>query len=175
MIEKIYRRQLQFSSEEHTSITDITGEINDAIKKANIENGLAIINTLHTTLGTGITELDEPKLIDDIINHFLTSIPEDERSEYQLSDVAPVKYGHRCQDNPRCDEVDIGYNAASHLRSLLFKKTDVRIIREGRIELGKYEQVGVFEFDGRNGSGVNPIRQRIVQIYLIPMGRIVEI
>ena len=41
-------------------------------------------------------------------------------------------------------------------------------IRDGKLDLGKYQQVGIFEFDGRDGKGVNPIRKRTVQIWISP-------
>ena len=41
-------------------------------------------------------------------------------------------------------------------------------IRDGKLELGKYQQVAMFEFDGRDGKGKNPIRKRTIQIWIVP-------
>ncbi|MCL5435345.1 MAG: YjbQ family protein, partial [Patescibacteria group bacterium] len=76
---------------------------------------------------------------------------------------------HRCQDNPYCDEIDEDYNAAAHIRSLALSHSSVIVpIRKGKLELGKYQQVAIFEFDGRDGKGKNPIRTRTVQIWISP-------
>jgi len=47
--------------------------------------------------------------------------------------------------------------------------------RKGKLLLGKYQQVAAFEFDGRDGTGVNPIRQRTMQIWIHPVDQIIKL
>src|SRR5476649_467896 len=114
---KTYLKELKFPSTVHTYIEDITEKVNDAIKKAKIKDGLAIVNSKHTTLGILVNEIAEPNLLKDILKHTLKSVPEDKRSARVHKDYIhdTTDYAHRCQDNPYCDEVDIDYNAASHI------------------------------------------------------------
>jgi thiamine phosphate synthase YjbQ (UPF0047 family) len=170
---KTFLKELKFPSTEHTYLKDITEEINSSISKAKVEFGFVFVNTKHTTLGVVVNEIAEPNLLNDILKHTLEAIPEDRRS----TRVAHTKdynhptsdYTHRCQDNPFCDEIDEDYNAASHIRSLTFGHASVVVpIMDGKLVLGKYQQVAIFEFDGRDGSGKNPIRQRTVQIWIHP-------
>lgn len=175
---KVYLKELKFHSTIHTYFKDITAEINEAIEKAGVENGFVLVNTKHTTMGVVVQEIAEPNLLDDILRHTLCSIPEDKRSTRVTKDYAhPVgDYKHRCQDNPFCDEVDEDYNAASHIRSMLYSHSSVVVpVRGGRLELGKYQQVALFEFDGRDGSGKNPIRQRTAQAWIYPAEEIMEL
>lgn len=168
---QIFLKELKFSSTNHTYLKDITDEVNKVVARSGAKNGFVIVNSKHTTLGVIVQEIAEPNLVQDILNHTLRHVPEDKRStrinkEYKhpTSD-----YLHRCQDNPFCDEIDEDYNAGSHIRALIFSHSSVIVpLREGKLELGKYQQIAIFEFDGRDGKGKNPVRQRTVQIWVYP-------
>ncbi len=175
---KAYLKELKFPSTKHTYLKDITKDINDAISKSKTTQGFVFVNTKHTTLGVVVNEIAEPNLLNDILEHTLKHIPEDRRSTRVNKDYKhpTTDYMHRCQDNPFCNEIDEDYNTASHIRALTFSHPSVIIpYREGRLELGKYQQVAVFEFDGRDGKGKNPIRQRTVQIWVCPAEEIIEL
>jgi thiamine phosphate synthase YjbQ (UPF0047 family) len=168
---KAFLKELKFKSTKTTYICDITDDINKAIKKVGVNQGFVFVNTKHTTLGIVINEIAEPNLLEDILDHTLRSIPEDRRSSRVCKDYKQptTEYGHRCQDNPYCDEVDDDYNAAAHIRALTFSNPSVVVpILNGRLELGKYQQVAAFEFDGRDGLGKNPVRKRIIQVWILP-------
>jgi len=170
---KIFLKELKFPSTIHTYIKDITPEVNKAIKRSKIKNGFVLVNTKHTTLGIIVNEIAETNLLKDMVEHTLLSIPEDIRSTRVHKKYAhPTKdYSHRCQDNPYCNEIDEDYNAAAHIRALAFSHSSVALpIYGGKLELGKYQEVAIFEHDGRNGKGKNPIRQRTVQIWIYPAG-----
>ncbi|EKD87169.1 MAG: hypothetical protein ACD_37C00024G0013 [uncultured bacterium] len=167
-----FLKELKFESKEHTYIENITKIVNEAIKKSKIKQGFAFINSKHTTLGILVNEIAEPNLISDFIHHTLHSVPEDKRSTRVSKEYShpTTDYKHRCQDNPYCDEIDEDYNAAAHIRSITYSHSNVVLpIKEGKLDLGKYQEVAIFEFDGRDGKGKNPIRKRIVQIWLAPI------
>ena len=168
---RAFLKEIKFESKKHTYFLDITEKINKAIRKVSIKQGFVFVNAKHTTLGIVINEIAEPNLLEDILNHTLHSIPEDKRSSRVSSDYKrpTTDYHHRCQDNPYCDEMDEDYNAAAHIRALTFSHPSVVIpILNGKLELGKYQQVAAFEFDGRDGSGKNPVRNRTIQVWICP-------
>lgn len=175
---KTYLREIKFPSTEHTYFKDITEEINKAIKDAKVKDGFIFVNSKHTTLGVVIHEIAEPNLLNDILAHSLKAVPEDRRSTrvHKKYPHPTTDYTHRCQDNPFCDEMDEDYNAGAHIRALTFSHPSMVVpVRSGEMELGKYQQVALFEFDGRDGKGKNPIRQRTVQIWIHPVDGIIEI
>lgn len=175
---KVFLKELKFPSTIHTYIKDITDDVNKAIKKIKMEQGFVIVNSKHTTLGIIVNEIAEPNLLLDMIEHTLKHIPEDRRSTKVHKEYAhpTTDYKHRCQDNPYCNEIDEDYNAAAHLRALTFSNASITLpIRNGKLELGKYQQVAVFEHDGRDGKGRNPIRQRTVQIWIYSLEEITVI
>ena len=168
---RAFLKEIKFESKKHTYFLDITEKINKAIRKVSIKQGFVFVNAKHTTLGIVINEIAEPNLLEDILNHTLHSIPEDKRSTRVSSDYKrpTTDYNHRCQDNPYCDEMDEDYNAAAHIRALTFSHPSVVVpILNGKLELGKYQQVAAFEFDGRDGSGKNPVRNRTIQVWICP-------
>lgn len=167
----MFLKELKFDSKRHTYIRDITSKVNNVIVKTKTKHGIAVISSKHTTLGIIVNEIAEPNLLCDFIDHSLMSIHEDKRSTRVTNKYKhPTRdYKHRCQDNPFCNEIDEDYNAASHIRSLNLSNSSVVIpIRDGKLELGKYQQVAIFEFDGRDGKGKNPVRKRVVQIWISP-------
>jgi len=169
---KTYLKELKFDSKRHTYIKNITHEVADLIKKSNVKDGFVLVNSKHTTLGIIVDEIAEPNLLGDFLEHTLHSVHEDKRStRVNKKYKHPVKdYTHRCQDNPYCDEIDEDYNAAAHIRTLCFSHSSVWLpVRDGMLELGKYQEIAIFEFDGRDGKGKNPVRKRTVQIWLTPV------
>lgn len=175
---KVFLKELKFPSTVHTYIKDITEDVKEAVKKSQAKEGAVLINSKHTTLGVIIHEIAEPNLLEDILHHSLTTVHEDKRSTRVNKNYPhPTKdYKHRCQDNPYCDEIDEDYNAASHIRALTLSHPSVVLpIRDGQLELGKYQEVAIFEFDGRDGQGKNPIRQRTVQIWIYPAEEVVRL
>lgn len=175
---KAFLKELKFKSTVHTYLKDITKEVEKAIKKSQTKDGFIYVNSKHTTLGVVVQEIAEPNLLQDILHYSLNSVPEDRRStRVHAKYEHPTKdYLHRCQDNPYCDEVDEDYNAAAHIRALSFSHNSVIVpYRKGKLELGKYQQIALFEFDGRDGKGKNPIRQRTAQIWVCPAEEIIEI
>ena len=175
---RAFLKELKFESTKPTYILDITEDINKAIKKTSVKQGFVFVNTKHTTLGIVVNEIAEPNLLNDILNQTLHSIPEDKRSTRVSNNYQhpTTDYRHRCQDNPYCNEVDEDYNAAAHIRALTFSHASVVVpILRGKLELGKYQQVAVFEFDGRDGSGKNPIRKRTIQVWICPAESVTKI
>ena len=168
---KAFLKELKFNSTKHTYIKDITDIVNKAIEKTKTKQGFAVISSKHTTLGIIVNEIAEPNLLEDFLHHSLDFVHEDKRSTRVHKEYKhPTKdYRHRCQDNPYCDEIDEDYNAAAHIRALTFSHSSVTVpIRNGELELGKYQEVAIFEFDGRDGKGKNPIRKRTIQVWISP-------
>jgi secondary thiamine-phosphate synthase enzyme len=175
---KVFLKELKFESKIHSYLKDITLEVNKALVKSQVKSGLVLVNSKHTTLGVLVNEIAEPNLLEDIVLHTKTHVHEDIRSTWitESDDAgyqhATTDYKHRCMDSPLrdADEIDEDYNAGRHIRAILYSHQSLAVpIRDGKLELGKYQQVAAFEFDGRDGSGKNPMRNRTIQIWIYPM------
>lgn len=175
-----YLKELSFDSPDQTYIKEITSEINNALGQVPEEQGLVVVRSKHTTLGLIVNETTEPNLLTDITRFSRILVPEDQRAtwvsagDYQF----PVtqEYLHACMDSPLRppDEVDEDFNAGRHIRAMIFAQPYLSLpFRDRRIELGRYQGIAAFEFDGRNGEGINPLRQRVVQVWIYPFDRLI--
>lgn len=165
---KVFLKEIRFKSTKYAQFYNLTDKVKKAVKKSQVIDGFLIINSKHTTLGIVIQEISEPNLLKDILNFALTCTPSDKRA-WQVNKTKythpTCDYQHRCQDNPFCHEIDEDYNAASHIRSMLYGHPSMVIpIQNGNPVLGKYQEIAALEFDGRDGTGKNPVRIRTIQI-----------
>lgn len=176
---KAFLKEIKFPSTEYACFHNLTEEVKKTVKKSKVDCGIVVVNSKHTTLTIVVQEISEPNLLKDMLNHALTSVPTDSRAwvarkedfKHPTSD-----YVHRCQDNPFCNEIDEDYNAPSHIRSMLYGHPSVFIpIQNKKPELGKYQEIAALEFDGRDGTGKNAIRQRTVQIWIYPIEEVVSL
>lgn len=175
---KVYLKEIKFPSTKHTAFYNITKDVKEAVKKVGEKVGIVVVSSKHTTMGVVVQEISEPNLLQDILSYSLKIVPEDKRSTKVTKDYKypTADYIHRCQDNPFCNGIDEDYNAASHIRALMYSHPSIVLpIREGELELGKYQEIAALEFDGRDGKGKNPVRQRMVQIWIFPAEEIIEI
>ncbi|MDO8570407.1 MAG: YjbQ family protein [Candidatus Daviesbacteria bacterium] len=170
---KAFLKEIKFPSTEYACFHNLTEEVKKAVKKSKVGNGIVVVNSKHTTLTIVVQEISEPNLLKDMLNHALHHVPTDSRAWVaRKKDFKhpTTDYSHRCQDNPFCNEIDEDYNAPSHIRSMLYGHPSVFIpIQNGKPELGKYQEIAALEFDGRDGTGKNAIRQRTVQIWIYPI------
>ncbi len=176
---KAYLKEIKFESKDYAYFKNLTDEVKETVKQSGVKQGIVVVNSKHTTLTIVVQEISEPNLLKDMLNFALTCVPTDRRAwqakkegfKHPTSD-----YLHRCQDNPFCNEIDEDYNAPSHIRSMLYGHPSVFIpIQEGKPVLGKYQEVAALEFDGRDGTGKNPVRQRTVQIWIYPLEEVVTL
>ncbi len=176
---KCFLKEIKFPSTDYACFHNLTDEVKQAVKKSKVNNGIVVVNSKHTTLTVVIQEISEPNLLKDMLNFALNYVPTDSRAwqaKKKDFNLPTADYLHRCQDNPFCNEVDEDYNAPSHIRSMLYGHPSVFIpIQNGLPELGKYQEVAALEFDGRDGTGKNPIRQRTVQIWIYEIDEVVKL
>lgn len=105
-------------------LINITSQINEIIRKNNVESGLVNISTKHTTSGIIINE-DESGLKEDIVN--------------LLQEIIPYKnYMHDRIDN----------NARSHLMATITTPTQTLPVIDGRLSLGTWQSIFFLELDG---------------------------
>ncbi|MBI2011208.1 YjbQ family protein [Candidatus Daviesbacteria bacterium] len=176
----LYIKELHFESPNPSAIWDLTADVDAALKKSKAKHGILGVHSKHTTLGMLVNELAETKLLDDILRFSRVLVPEDARSTWVVGQEPPYPYPtldftHNCADSPLRPptELDNDHNTGRHIRALIFANPTVWIpFKNGALELGRYQQVGIFEFDGRNGQGVNPLRERVVQIWIFSVPRI---
>jgi secondary thiamine-phosphate synthase enzyme len=116
---------LNLRTHSEKDIINITGMVNEVVKKSRITAGTLLVFTPHTTTALTVNE-DEPGLLGDILN--------------KLSEIVPKGEGY---SHDRIDS-----NAHSHiLASIIGCSISVPIV-DGRAALGTWQSILFIELDG---------------------------
>jgi secondary thiamine-phosphate synthase enzyme len=128
---KVFSTSFSLTSDERTEVSDITKLIREAIQQFPISNGIALINTLHTTCALFINEF-QSALIDDL--------------KGLIERLVPERGGYR-HDDPRFSDCERG-NAHAHLRAALLGRNIAVGLSNGELALGRFQSVIFAELDG---------------------------
>jgi len=125
---KSYRKELWFAVPTRRAFINMTPLLEECLLESGIREGLALVNTMHTTASVFIND-DEEGLLQDY--------------EAWLERLAPNKpitrdgYDYIGEDN-----ID------AHLKRQVMGREVVVAITDGRLDFGSWEQVFYGEFDG---------------------------
>jgi secondary thiamine-phosphate synthase enzyme len=128
---KVVSTLLTFTSNEHTEVVDITKDVRDALHQLRVTNGIALVNTLHTTCALFVNEY-QAALIDDV--------------KRLIERLVPERGGYR-HDDPRYSDCERG-NAHAHLRAALLGRSVAVGISDGDLVLGRFQSIILAELDG---------------------------
>lgn len=107
-----------------TELLDITGEVQAAVGKSKVKDGVCFIYVPHTTAGVTINENADPSVQKDILNALNKLVPE--RAAYSHSEG----------------------NADAHIKSTLVNQSAILFIESGRLALGTWQGIYFLEGDG---------------------------
>jgi secondary thiamine-phosphate synthase enzyme len=142
---KIKPYTIELNTDAGIALHDITAEIIRLVSQSGIADGFITVTSQHTTTALAINE-NEERLIADIRNFLHRLIPPGDR--YLHNDIA-------LRDCPP-DEPE---NAHSHLAAMLLGSSEVIHLQQGKLKLGQWQSVMLYELDGPRN------RQVAVQIY----------
>jgi secondary thiamine-phosphate synthase enzyme len=108
----------------NTEMIDITGEIREFIREADIKTGSCIVFVPHTTAGITINENADPSVRTDILSY--------------INKAVPVKNNYLHMEG----------NSAAHIKAGLFGSSLQLIIENGDLILGTWQGIYLCEFDG---------------------------
>ncbi len=125
---KSYREVLEMNIPARRGFVNITRDVESALKKSGIREGLCLVNAMNITASVFIND-DESGLHADL--------------EKWLERLAPEK--------PHSQYAHNGYedNADAHMKRTIMGREAVVAITEGRLDFGTWEQIFYGEFDGK--------------------------
>ena len=135
---KVFNTSFTLSTEERSEVSDITKLIREAIQQGPVANGIALINTLHTTCALFINEFQDA-LVEDLSALIERRVPD--RNSYR-------------HDDPRVSDCERG-NARAHLRAALLGRTLVVGVNNGDLTLGRFQSVIFADLDGPRRREIN--------------------
>jgi secondary thiamine-phosphate synthase enzyme len=140
---------LEVVSARGTEFIDITDRLSALVRDVGLEHGFLIAQTLHTTTGLLVNEA-EPLLLED-----LTA---------RLACWAPLDLPYAHDDLSRRAVTPLGSrerrNGHAHCRAAIFRSSEMLIVEDGRLRLGRWQRVLFAECDGpqRRTLAVLPVR-----------------
>ena len=130
---KSYRQELFFNTSNRVDMINITAEVEDALAKSGIKEGLCLVNAMHITASVFIND-NEPGLHQDYKEWLEHLAPHD-----------PSRYQHN-----RTGED----NGDAHLKRQVMGREVVVAVTKGKLDFGPWEQIFYGEFDGRRRKRV---------------------
>ena len=127
---RFHTEYLTFKTEKHREYINITPEVEAALRKSGIKEGMILVSAMHITAGVWVSDAEDG-LIADI--------------DEWLEKLAPFRRDYR---HHRTGET----NGDSHLKSLLVHHQVVVPVTGGRLDLGPWQQIYYAEFDGQSSK-----------------------
>ena len=130
---KNYTEYLWFNTSKRQEFLNITGQVEAALRKSGIKDGLCLVNAMHITSSVFIND-DEGGLHKDF--------------SAWLEKLAPFgkdKYQHNLTGED---------NADAHLKRTIMGREVVAAVTNGKLDFGPWEQIFYGEFDGQRRKRV---------------------
>ena len=129
---KVHTEYLTFETKKRYAFVHITPQVEAAVKKSGVQDGLAFVSPMHITASIYVND-NESGLIQDI--------------EEWLEKLAPAGKNYRHHQTGED-------NADAHLKSLLLHHEVTLPITKGQLDLGTWQRVFYAEFDGQRPKRV---------------------
>ncbi|AMV21713.1 secondary thiamine-phosphate synthase enzyme YjbQ [Planctomyces sp. SH-PL14] len=126
---------LTFTIRERVGFVNITGQVEEVVRRSGVKEGLVLANAMHITASVFIND-DESGLQDDYRAWLEQLAP---------FDASPERYHHN-----RTGED----NADAHMKRQIMGREVVVAVTNGLLDLGPWEQIFYGEFDGRRPKRV---------------------
>jgi secondary thiamine-phosphate synthase enzyme len=132
---KSHTEHLTFNLPDRMAFLNVTDQVEEAVRKSGVREGLVLVNAMHITASVFIND-DESGLHQDYkvwLEHLAPF------------DASPARYKHN-----RTGED----NADAHMKRQIMGREVVVAITNGKLDFGPWEQIFYGEFDGRRPKRV---------------------
>ncbi|HMH15911.1 MAG TPA: secondary thiamine-phosphate synthase enzyme YjbQ [Edaphobacter sp.] len=124
---KAHTEYLTFNTEERYEMVHITPQVEEIVRRSDIDDGLCFVSPMHITAAIYVND-NEDGLIEDIGTW--------------LEKLAPAWPGYKHHQTGED-------NADAHLKALLLHHETTLPVTKGRLDLGTWQRVFYAEFDGQ--------------------------
>jgi secondary thiamine-phosphate synthase enzyme len=118
-------RMIRVATSARAQLVEITEQVEHVVRDSGVTDGIAVLQTLHTTAGLTINENADPDVQHDLTAKLERMIPRDE------------PYYRHAEGN-----------SDSHLKTSMMGPSLTVIVSEGRLVLGRWQGVYLCEWDG---------------------------
>jgi len=121
---------LKIQTRSRTQFVDITADVQTAVGRLGVTDGVVTVFVPHTTAGVTINENADPSVMADIAD--------------ALERAVPWKAGYKHMEG----------NAAAHVKASMMGSSVQVIVEGGRLQLGTWQGIYFCEFDGARSRKV---------------------
>jgi len=114
----------QVRTSTRTEFIDVSRPVQEAVKKAGVEDGICIIFVPHTTAAVTINENADPSVVQDMI--------------MELNKIVPFQDQYRHMEG----------NSSAHIKASLVGCSQIVFVQSGKLILGTWQGIFFCEFDG---------------------------
>jgi secondary thiamine-phosphate synthase enzyme len=132
---KIHKQTITKESKSQIEFIEITQDVVDVLAASGVREGQVLVFSPHSTASIAINE-DESLLLQDLQRMLYRLVPIDER------------YSHDLFELKRTVRSDGRSNGHSHCKSFLVGSNETIPISEGKLLLGKHQNIFFVEMDG---------------------------
>jgi secondary thiamine-phosphate synthase enzyme len=129
---KFHTEYLTFRTSKHREYINMTPQVESALRKSGIREGMILVSAMHITAGVYVNDAEDG-LIEDI--------------DAWLEGLAPYRDDYR---HHRTGET----NGDSHLKSLIIHHEVIVPVTNGKLDFGPWQQIYYAEFDGQRSKRV---------------------
>jgi secondary thiamine-phosphate synthase enzyme len=129
---KFHTEYLTFHTRRHREYVHITPQVEAAVKKSGVKEGMVLVSAMHITAGVYVND-NETGLIDDI--------------DAWLEGLASFRKEYRHHQTGED-------NGDSHLKALLIHHEVIVPITAGQLDFGTWQRIFYAEFDGQRDKRV---------------------
>ena len=129
---KFHTEYLTFNTKKHREYINITRQVETALRKSGIRDGMILVSAMHITAGVYVNDAEDG-LIQDI--------------DAWLEGLAPFREDYK---HHRTGED----NGDSHLKSLIIHHEVIVPVTNGKLDFGPWQQIYYAEFDGQRSKRV---------------------
>ena len=115
---------LQVRTPSHDCLVDITVQVQSAVSRSGVTDGVCFIFVPHTTAGLTINENADPTVRSDIVKTMSRIIPWEDDYDHMEG------------------------NSAAHIKASMFGHSHFVLVSKGRLQLGTWQGIYLAEFDG---------------------------
>ncbi len=139
---RVRAETVKICTRERVQLLDLTPHVAECVRKSGVRNGIALVNSLHTTLALFINEF-QAALLDDI-RTFLEQVV--------------IRGNYWRHNDPKFSDCDRA-NADAHLRAMLLGHSLAIPVRDSELVLGTFQSIILAELDGP--------RERALQVQIL--------
>ena len=123
---------LTFKTPKHREYINITAQVEAALRKSGIREGMILVSAMHITAGVWVNDAEDGLLAD---------------IDDWLEKLAPFRRDYRHHDTGES-------NGDAHLKSLLVHHEVIVPVTAAKLDLGPWQQIYYAEFDGQRSKRV---------------------